>query len=132
MTDRDAGHATPHSSSSDQLDEQSRQGLGDAYEYPPQHTEEPQDTQEFVALLPDEVTQDLDLGTGEELYPPPVDAGVAPTYPDPVHYGKDWRLLLPADTDTYQEAVQQPVPEDDAAYSDALHVVSSSLLRRRT
>lgn len=85
---------------------------------------EDQTTEEFAALLPDDVANDLITLDGEPLtspiYPPPYNFGHVSEYPDPVHYGRDWRLLLPPDSDPYKEAIENPISADDKQYQQVL------------
>ena len=89
-----------------------------------------QTTQEFAAQLPEDVADDLaidDPSISPPIYPPAIDVGVAPEYPAPVHYGRDWRLLLPPDSDTYKDAVDNPLSDDDPQYQQVLRMIVDSV-----
>jgi hypothetical protein len=61
------------------------------------------------------------------IYPPPKNFGVVSEYPDPVHYGRDWRLLLPSDSATYQQAINDPISENDPQYRQVLRSIVDNI-----
>jgi hypothetical protein len=88
-------------------------------------------TEEFLALLPDEVAEEIEKEKTrpKRIYPDAQDIGLSPAYPDPVQGTRDWRLLAPQDSDIYKDAVSNPITKTDDDYRSALKTLLQSIPR---
>ena len=68
-------------------------------------------TEEFLAVLPDGVADELGLDedANRPIYPDAIDISLADfDRTNPAVWASDWRLLAPSDSDEYKEAVEKP------------------------
>ncbi|MGO9488140.1 MAG: hypothetical protein ACLQBB_03820 [Solirubrobacteraceae bacterium] len=84
----------------------------------------PQNTEEFLAVVPEGVRSELEAGDRyEQPLLPSIPVGVS-DYPAPATWASDWRRLAPRDSEAFQDSLRDP----KTAKADELNRVVKTML----